>query len=206
MNATYEMQFGCAARPTHFNTRYDLARYEVPAHRFADLSEHGFGVALLSESKYGFSTFANTMRMTLLRSARHPDPTADLGHHAFAYALMPHAGDWREGGVVAEAARFNAPALFAAGSAGPRSLANVVDDPNLVLDTIKRAEDGNGIVLRLYECHGARGVAKLHVQLPFTSATFCNILEEDIEPAPVSDGVIGIAYAPFKIISLRLSA
>jgi alpha-mannosidase len=203
MNATYDMQFGCVERPTHFNTRYDLARYEVPGHRFADLSEHGFGVALLSESKYGFSTFANVMRMTLLRSARHPDPTADLGQHAFAYAVMPHAGDWREGGVVAEAARFNAPILFAAGSARPGSIASV-DDRNLVLDTIKRAEDGDGVVVRLYECHGARGVAKLHVQWAVKSAVFCNILEEEIEPARVGDGIVEIPYTPFKIVSLRL--
>src|SRR5437868_12948600 len=76
MNATYEMQFGCVERPTHFNTRFDLARYEVPGHRWADLSEHGFGVALLSESKYGYSTFANTLRMSLLRAPKHPDPQA----------------------------------------------------------------------------------------------------------------------------------
>ncbi len=68
MNATYEMQFGCVERPTHFNTSYDLARYEVPGHKWSDLSEHGFGVALLSESKYGFSTFGNTLRMSLLRA------------------------------------------------------------------------------------------------------------------------------------------
>ena len=95
MNATYEMQFGCVERPTHFNTSYDLARFEVPGHKWVDLSEHGFGVALLSESKYGFSTFGGTMRISLLRATTAPDPTADRGRHRFAYALMPHAGDWR---------------------------------------------------------------------------------------------------------------
>ncbi|HVM98449.1 MAG TPA: glycoside hydrolase family 38 C-terminal domain-containing protein, partial [Candidatus Acidoferrales bacterium] len=87
MNATYDMQFGCVERPTHYNTSYDLARYEVPGHKWADLSEHGFGVALLSESKYGFSTFGNTMRISLLRAPKMPDPHADMGAHQFEFAI-----------------------------------------------------------------------------------------------------------------------
>ena len=206
MNATYEMQFGSVERPTHFNTSYDFARYEVPGHKWSDLSEHGFGVALLSESKYGFSTFGNTMRMSLLRAPKHPDPQADMGRHEFAYAIMPHAGNWREAGVVAEAQRFNVPLLFApvAAQLPPRSFA-AVDDANLVLDTIKRAEDSPAIVLRLYECHGARGTARLTVDLPFKSARFCNILEEEGAAAKVIGREIEIPYAPFQIISVKLT-
>jgi alpha-mannosidase len=203
MNATYEMQFGVAERPTHFNTSYDLARYEVPGHRWSDLSEHGFGVALLSESKYGYSTFGNVMRMSLLRAPRHPDPQADMGRHEFAYAIIPHAGNWREAGVVSEAHRFNTPLLIALGSHPARSFASV-DDPNLVLDTIKKAEDDDAIVLRLYECHGARGTAKVHVGLPFATAVLCDILERDGVVAAIRDGVIEVPYLPFKIISLKL--
>lgn len=207
MNATYEMQFGTVERPTHFNTRYDLARYEVPGHRFSDLSEHGFGVALLSESKYGYSTFANTMRLSLLRASKHPDPQADMGRHRFAYALFPHPGTWQQAGVVAEAAAFNAPLLpTSVPVSEPTSFASV-DDPNLVLDTIKRSEDGRSIILRLYECHGARGQARLTLAFPFTAAVFCNLLEEPLPvPAPVvpAPNVIQVPYAPHKIISLRL--
>ncbi|HKD35973.1 MAG TPA: glycoside hydrolase family 38 C-terminal domain-containing protein, partial [Pirellulales bacterium] len=96
MNATYEMQFGSVERPTHFKTSFDLARYEVPGHKWSDLSEHGFGVALLSDCKYGYSTFGNVMRLSLLRSPKHPDPEADMGHHDFAYAIMPHAANWQD--------------------------------------------------------------------------------------------------------------
>ena len=103
-NATYEMPFGYAERPTHWSTSWDRARYEVPGHRFADLSEHGFGVALLNDCKYGWSCYGNELRLSLLRSPSTPDPEADLGRHEFAYALMPHAGGWREAGVVGEAA------------------------------------------------------------------------------------------------------
>ena len=205
MNATYEMQFGCVERPTHFNTRYDLARYEVPGHKWSDLSEHGFGVALLSESKYGFSTFGNVMRMSLLRSSKYPDPQADMGLHEFAYAIMPHAGNWRDAGIVAEAYRFNVPVLFALASspAEPRSFASV-DDVNLVLDTIKKSENDESIVLRLYECHGARGTAKVRVDLPFKTAVFCNVLEDDAKPARVMDSSIEVPYGPFTIITVKL--
>jgi alpha-mannosidase len=203
MHATYEMQFGCVERPTHYNTPYDLARYEVPGHKWADLSEHGFGVALLSESKYGWSTFGNTMYLSLLRATKYPDPQADLGRHQFAYALMPHAGNWRDAGVVAEAHRFNVPPLLVKGRADRRSFASV-DASNLVLDTIKRAEDGDGIVLRLYECHGARGTAKLRVELPFKTVNRCNILEDDEEVIQGNEHQIPLTYKPFEVISLKL--
>jgi alpha-mannosidase len=205
MNATYEMQFGSVERPTHFNTRYDLARYEVPGHRFSDLSEPGFGVALLSESKYGYSTFGNVMRMSLLRAPKHPDPHADMGRHEFAYALMPHAGGWREAGVVAAAHCFNSPLLLTSVPENfkPAPFAEV-DDPNLVIDTIKRAEDEDAVIIRLYECHGSRGSARLTVDFTFRSATFCNLLEEDIAAFPPEDRVIGIPYTPFKIITVKL--
>ena len=89
-NATYEMPFGYAERPTHWSSSWDRARYEVPGHRWADLSEHGFGVALLNDCKYGWSCFGNELRLSLLRSPRMPDPGADIGRHEFAYALLPH--------------------------------------------------------------------------------------------------------------------
>ncbi len=201
-NATYQMQFGHAERPTHYSTSHDLARFEVPGHRFADLSEHGFGVALLTDCKYGYSTYGNEMRISLLRSPAVPDPTADIGLHEFAYAVMPHAGGWREAGVVAEAARFEAPVRWLAGSHEPRSLA-WCDDPNLVLDTIKRSEDTDALVLRLYEAHGARGTARLHLGLPHgTEVRRCNLLEDPGDAIPIRDGVAEIPYRPHEIISL----
>jgi alpha-mannosidase len=203
MNATYEMQFGCVERPTHYTTSYDLAKYEVPGHKWVDLSEHGFGVALLTESKYGFSTYGDTMRISLLRSPKSPDPNADMGYHSFAYAIMPHLGGWREAGVVAESFRFNVPVLWAPGVTQTRSFA-AVNDPNLVLDTIKKAEDSDAIIVRLYECHGARGIARLTFDLPFKSAVFCNILEEDGEAATVRGSTIEVPYTPFKIVTLKL--
>ncbi len=202
-SATYEMPFGYAERPTHWSSSWDRARYEVPGHRWADLSEHGFGVALLNDCKYGWSCFGNELRLSLLRSPRMPDPGADIGRHEFAYALLPHSGGWREAGVVGEAACFNAP-LRATSAPVPESFASV-DDPNLVLDTIKRAEDSDALVLRLYEAHGGRGCARLRVAAPFSSARRANILEDDGDALEVAGDVVLVPYRPHEIVTVKLS-
>ncbi|HEY2789533.1 MAG TPA: glycoside hydrolase family 38 C-terminal domain-containing protein, partial [Gaiellales bacterium] len=200
-NATYQMQFGHTERPTHYTTSHDEARYEVPGHRFADLSEHGFGVALLTDCKYGYSTYENRMRISLLRSPTYPDPEADMGGHRFAYAVMPHAGGWREAGVVAEAARFETPMRWTHGNLPPGSWF-AVDDPNLVLDTVKRAEDHGAFVLRLYEAHGARGRARVRVGLPFARAVRANLLEDEEAALAVAGDEIEVDYRPHQILTV----
>ena len=200
--ATYEMQFGVVERPTHFSTRADAAQYEVPGHRFADLSEHGFGVALLSAATYGWSTLGGEMRMTLLRSPRWPDPDADRGSHELSFAVFPHAGGWQEAGVTAEALRFNAPLLVGEGEAEPRSWF-ACDE--LLVDTVKPAEDGDGLIVRLYEAHGGRGVARLRVGVPFGEAWFANLLEDRLGAAEVDGDEIVIPFRPFEIVTVALS-
>jgi alpha-mannosidase len=197
--AAYEMQFGVATRPTHVNTAADLAQFEVPGHRFGDLSEHGFGVALLTDSTYGFSARGNELRLSLLRGPTEPDPEADLGSHELAYAVFPHAGGWQAGGVVAEARRFNEPILWAPG--GPPGAAEA---DGLVLDTIKRAEDSDALVLRLYEPHGARGTAHVRLAFPFTDVRRSNLLEDRGEPLPVSGDTIEIPYRPFELVTILI--
>jgi alpha-mannosidase len=199
--ATYEMPFGYAERPTHYSTSWDRARYEVPAHRFADLSEHGFGVALLNDCKYGYSCYGNELRLSLLRSPKSPDPDADMGRHRFAYAVLPHAGGWRDAGVVAEAMRFNVPLRR---TAAIESFA-AVDDPNVVLDTIKRAEDSDAIVLRLYEAHGGRGVARVRLGSPFASARRTNALEDDGDTLAVDGQTIVVPYRPHEIVTVKVA-
>ncbi|HZT91319.1 MAG TPA: glycoside hydrolase family 38 C-terminal domain-containing protein [Gaiellaceae bacterium] len=199
-NATYEMPFGYAERPTHYSTSFDRARYEVPGHRFADLSEHGFGAALLTDSKYGYSCYGSELRISLLRSPKSPDPEADMGEHEFAYALLPHAGGWREAGVLAEAIRFNAPFRFV--ESAPAEPFARVDDPNLVLDTIKRGERSDALVLRLYEAHGARGVARLRLARPVERALLANALEEELEPAAVENGSVVLSYRPHQVLTV----
>jgi alpha-mannosidase len=197
--ATYEVAFGAVRRPTHASTRADLARYEVPAHRWADLSEHGFGVALLTDSTYGYSAAGSTLRLSLLRAPRSPDPDADRGRHAFAYAVLPHEGGWQDGGVVAEAAAFNTPLRWGSGLPGG-SWASV--EGGLVLDTLKLAEDSEDVVLRLYEPHGGRGTARVRLAPPVARAWRANLLEEPAERLEIADGWIAIAYRPWEIVTV----
>jgi alpha-mannosidase len=197
--ATYEMPFGYAERPTHASTSRDAAQYEVPGHRFADVSEHGFGVALLNDSKYGYSCRGNELRLSLLRAPKSPDPEADMGRHVFAYAVMPHASGWREAGVLAEAMRFNAPLRR---TEPVDSFATV--DGGLVLDTIKRAEDSDALVLRLYEPYGGRGIASVRVARTFTDAVRANALEDALAPLAVEDGALVVPYRPHELLTVML--
>jgi alpha-mannosidase len=199
-NATYEMPFGYAERPTHYSTSFDRAKYEVPGHRFADLSEHGFGAALLTDSKYGYSCYGGDLRVSLLRSPKSPDPEADMGMHEFAYALMPHAGGWREGGVLREAALFNAPLRWT--TVGPAEPFAIVDG-GLVLETIKRAEDSDALVLRLYEPYGGRGVARVHVDA--VRAWRTNLLEDELGDVEVEAGALVLAYRPHEVITVKVA-
>jgi alpha-mannosidase len=201
--ATYETAFGYAERPTHYSTSFDAARYEVPGHRWADLSEHGFGVCVLTDCKYGYSCFGSELRISLLRSPTSPDPEADQGAHELAYAVVPHPGGWREAGIVAEGALFNAPLRWSAcvSETQSRSLASV-DDPNVVLDTIKPAEDSDAVVLRLYEAHGARGTARVELGFDFSSAVLANALEEEREPLEVDGAEIVLPYRPHQVATV----
>ncbi len=198
--ATYETPFGYAERPTHYSTSFDAARYEVPGHRFADLSEHGFGAALLTDSKYGYSCYGSELRISLLRAPTSPDPEADQGEHEFAYALFPHEGGWREAGVVAEAVRFNAPLRWTHGI-GDGSFA-CVDDPNLVLDTVKRGERSDDLVLRLYEAHGGRGVARMRLAPPVREARLANALEEEVGEVALENGALVLPYRPHQVLTV----
>ena len=201
--ATYEMQFGYAERPTHFSTAADAARYEVPGHRWADLSEHGFGAALLSESKYGWSCHGNELRMSLLRAPKSPDAEADMGRHHFGYALLPHAGGWRDARVVAEALRFNVPLREGGGARfEPGTSLVACDDANLLVDTVKRAEDSDALVLRLYEAHGGRGTARVRLGLPFSEARRANLLEDEGEALEVAGDAIVVPYRPHEVVTV----
>jgi alpha-mannosidase len=206
MRASYETMFGAVERPTHANTDADFAQFEVPGHRWADLSEPGFGVSLLSDARYGYSTFGNMMALSLMRGTASPDPQADIGVHRFRYALFPHAGDWRQAGTVGEAARFNRALLWTTG-APPAILAQplvAVAPANVVVDTIKPAEDGNGWVVRLYESGGGSTAARLTFGVPVRSVHRSNTLEDRLEPLRLEAGICTFPLRPFQIATLRI--
>jgi alpha-mannosidase len=204
--ATYEIQFGHVERTTHTNTSWDQARFEVCGHRWADLGEAGYGVALLNDCKYGHDIRGSVMRLSLLRAPTHPDPTADRGAHRFIYALMPHPGDFREAGVIAAAEDLNAPLVIARGNmpAWERRSLIEVDRPQVIVETIKRAEDSDATIVRLYEAWGGRCTARLRTTLPTSRAFLCDLLEREREAVPVSGGIIELRLTPFKVLTLKL--
>jgi alpha-mannosidase len=203
-DATYEIAFGSIRRPAHSNTPYDMARFEVCGHRWADLSEPDAGVALLTDSKYGYATYDSVMRISLLRSPSSPDPVADEGEHAFRYAVYPHLGSHVAAEVVQRAHEFNTPWFTVAGACEADSRMSV-DTPNLVIDTVKRAEDSSALIIRLYEANGARGKATLTVNDDFRKVERVNLLEEKPETATFSGKTIPLEYRPFQIITLKLT-
>ena len=204
--ATYEIQFGHIRRPTHEETSQARAMFEVCAQRWADLGDGGYGVALLNDCKHGYDIHGSVMRLSLLRAPTHPDPTADRGDHHFTYALMPHAGDFREAGVIAAAEDLNTPLRIVQGShasAARRSLVEI-DTPQVVIDTIKRAEDSDAVIVRLYEAWGRGCKAKLRTTLPASRAFLCDLLEREREEVVLNDGVVALELAPFKVVTLKL--
>ena len=201
--ATYEMPFGLAKRPTTFNNSYEIAQFEVCGHRWVDLSEPGFGASIFTDSKYGYSCHGNVMRISLLRAPADPDPVADQGRHHFRYAVYPHAGGLVEGEVVRRAHEFNQPLIAAPGTLPAHGFFSV-DNPNLILDTVKQAEDSKALIVRLYECHGARGKATLTTGFPIKSAVRTNLLEEQTAKAATKGQSIGFDFRPFEIITFKL--
>lgn len=209
--ATYEIQFGAIERPTHWNTSYDKARFEVCGHKWADLSEGAYGVALLNESKYGYDIKENRMRLTLLRAPINPDPTADKGEHFFTYALAPHEGDFRAGGVVRTGYELNAPLTgvhpgdsVKAGVLPARFSLAQADAPHVVIDTVKQAEDGDGMILRLYEAHGARGRVNVSLGVPVCAVTECNLMEENESELELSGRSFSFFIKPYQVRTFRV--
>ncbi|WP_248924465.1 alpha-mannosidase [Paenibacillus hamazuiensis] len=179
--ATYDIQFGNVRRPTHWNTSWDLAKFETAGHQWADLSEHGYGVSLLNDCKYGYDIKGNTMRLTLIKSAIRPDPTQDQGEHAFTYALLPHAGGWLEGNTVREAWQLNNPLTCTAGKPALAKLCLFgTDNEHVLIDAVKKAEDGDRVVLRLHEFAGGRGMVEIASGLPIRSWQECDLLERPV--------------------------
>ncbi len=209
--ATYEIPFGNIDRPSHWNTPQDVAHFENPAQKWVDVSEGNYGVALLNDSKYGYDVKDQVLRITLHRSPTEPDPTADQGWHSFTYSLYPHAGHWRESDVVFEAYSLNNP-LWGE-PVGQNSRGKVssdfsfaqVDCDHIALETVKRAEDGDGWIIRLYEFKQFRNPhAVLTFGLPVRKAVECNLLEESEMPVEFYENRLKFSIAPYEIKTFKV--
>ncbi len=210
--ATYEIQWGNVQRPTHRNTSWDWARFETCAHKWVDLSEGDYGVSLLNDCKYGHDIHDNVMRITLLRSPTMPDPMADFGEHQFRYSLYPHAGSWKED-TQREAYLLNDPIIcYRSKVEGERSVSRLsnlhslfsVSSPNVIIETVKRAEDGNGIIVRLYESQRSRGPVQIQAGFGVQSAWETNLLEENESQLQVENDAIQLSLRPYQIMTIRV--
>jgi len=210
-SASFDIQFGHTKRPTHRNTSWDTAKFEVCAHKWVDLSENGYGVALLNDCKYGYSVEESTVKLTCLKSATNPDPTADIGRHTFTCSLLPHKGTLTESGVIDEAYALNQPLVAkevsASGGLVPErfSLVGVKEDA-VIIETVKCAEDGMGdTVVRFYEAFGGKTRAHISVAEEFTAAFLCDLMENVIESLPIDEyGVVTVPLHQFEIGTIRL--
>ncbi|KAL4795500.1 glycosyl hydrolases family 38 N-terminal domain-containing protein [Aspergillus venezuelensis] len=208
--ASYETQYGIIRRPTHYNTSWDMAKFEVCTHKWADLSENGYGVSILNDSKYGFATVGNLMRLSLLRAPKAPDAHADMGRHSIRYAILPHSGPL-DARTIRAGYEFNHPLILDDSLSLPdaqtlvsvnstlRSIKVSSNTDSLILDTIKRGEDdedvssdpdieipaskrkGQSIILRIYESLGGKSRGVIETTLPVKKVWKCNVLEDDEE-------------------------
>jgi alpha-mannosidase len=207
--ATYEIQFGHVERPTHRNTSWDQARFEVCAQKWADLSQADYGCAILNDGKYGHDADGNVLRLSLLRSPHAPDPQCDMGEHRFTYVLLPHYDQVHHSDVIAAAYGLNAPmrAVPLSPRSGPATATPAlisVQTRDVVVETVKKAEDRDLVVARMYECHNTRGRAELVAAKPIKRAWIADLNEEPQIELEVQDGRVMIDYRPFEIITVLL--
>jgi alpha-mannosidase len=205
--ATFDVQFGNVTRKVHTNTSWDVARFESCGQKWMDLSEGHYGVSLLNDCKYGHSVKEGNMALTLIKSGIEPNPSTDQEEHFFIYSLYPHAENWRHSDTVWEAAKLNQPAYAVKGGmpGDSYSLASV-DKKNIVLETIKCAEDGNGIILRMYECENAavKGFVALNLEGKYFKVEECNLLEEKLADVETSENGFRISVKPYEIKTYRV--
>lgn len=208
--ATYEVQFGHVERPTHKNTSWDEAKFEVCAHKWADLSECGYGAALLNDCKYGYDIHDSVMRLTLLKSGIFPDPDADKEVHTFTYAFYPHMGDFREGRVIQEAYDLNCPLQAEIVGAKEKKTLSMLklDTEHVIADTVKLAEEGDGIVIRMYEAYGKRGEVTMELPVLGDLSQFsiweCDCMEQEEREITHENGKVSFGIRPFEIKTWKL--
>lgn len=207
--ATYEIQYGNVERPTHWNTSWDYARFEVCGHKWADLSEGGYGVSLLNDCKYGHDIKEGRIRLTLLKSAVNPNPEADKEQHVFTYSLYPHEGDFRSANTVQMAYKLNCPMYvqFEKPHEGilPKEFSFAsMNKNNVVLEVVKKAEESEEYILRLYEGHNCRTKVNLTLCRPVESAYECDLLERNTMKLQAEGNKLELEFMPFEIKTIKV--
>lgn len=200
--ATFDIQYGNVERPTHWNTSWDWARFEMVGHKWVDLSDQFYGVALLNDCKYGFDVFDNRIGMTLIKSGIMPDPEADRGNHTFTYALLPHQGTWREAKVEQRAWVLNNP-LQGIESVGPCKQLFKFNNEHMYVDAVKKSEYDDGIIIRFHEYMGGSSEFELTSDYKIDRFVETNILEREIGDEVKADKITGV-IKPYEIKTYKV--
>lgn len=207
--ATYEIQFGTVERPTHKNTSWDKAKFEVCAQKYADLSEGGYGVSIINDCKYGHDIHDGSISLSLIKSATFPNEDADQGDIPFVYSLYLHAGDFSQSKTT-EIAYYNNYPLTAIKASGDKSeileTFSVIsfDKDNVVCETLKKSEDGNGTIIRFYESKNKRSEVAISIGLDFDKAYLCDLMENELCELKVDKGCIKLDVGCFEIVTIKL--
>ena len=207
--ATYEIQYGNVTRSTHNNTSWDVASFEVCGHKWADLSEGDFGVSLLNNCKYGHDIKNGNMRLTLLKSSCDPNPDADKEEHFFTYSIYAHTGTWKNSKTVQLAYELNTPLFTKVEEAHEGELEDSlslvkVDKENVMIEVVKKAEDSDHLIVRMYEFHNKRTNVTLEFFREISEATECNLLERDLEEVNIDLNKIHFMIKPFEIKTFKV--
>ena len=207
--ATFDIQFGSIERPTHKNTSWDRMKFETCAHKYADLSDGGYGISLMNDCKYGYDVHGDTACISLIKCATHPNPDADQGHHVFTYSLYPHVGSLDKADTQKLAYLLNRPLRPVAARHGSGELPEYyslvsVDADNVFLETVKKAEDGEGYILRMYEAKNKLTHFKLHFGIDVKSATLCDLLERPVSQLKLENQTMNLTAKPFEILTVRV--
>ena len=201
--AAYEIPYGVLKRPTTRNTSWDKARFEVPVQKWLDLSEDDYGVSILNDGKYGVSVEGSSVGISLAKSPIYPDYSTDSEANTFTYSVYPHLGDWKDAKVYRAAYELNYPLRTIKGRGGERSFVKVSPD-NLILEALKRSEDGKGVVVRLYNVKNSKGEGEIKVWFEPTSSKKVNILENPIGEVRLAEDSVKFDYRNYEIISIIL--
>ncbi|MBQ8351053.1 MAG: alpha-mannosidase [Clostridia bacterium] len=208
-HATYEVQFGTVERPTHSNTSWDAMKFEVCGHKYADLSDNGYGVSLLNDCKYGHNIHDGVMKLTLLKCATYPNPVADQGAHDFTYSIYPHAGNLTAADTLRHAYNLNLPMTVCKGMDGDGNLPEIYSTiscnrENVIMETVKESEDGEDLIVRMYDAKNMRSVCHITFGFAVASVEICNLMEEKGAPIAICNNSVDITIKPFEIVTLRI--
>lgn len=207
--ASYEIQFGNVERETTNNYSWDTAKFEACGHKWADLSENSSGISLLNDCKYGYGIKKGDMSLTLIKSGTYPNEDADIGEHEFTYSIYPHAGRWQEAKTVEMAYNLNVPMLAKRtgrqeGCGGEYESFLKCSQESCFVEVIKIAEDGNGVIVRMYENKNNRVRAQIQTAYPIAHVYECNLLEENEEELTAGKNCFETVFKPYEIKTFRL--